>query len=97
MTFRVHGDRLATRLAGTVVGLMFLLVGLYALFGGGDAVDAALRERARGFGVSAVIAALVAIPVSWLVRRLDDIWCSPPRKGWFNAKRRPGRAPDGDG
>jgi hypothetical protein len=25
--------------------------------------------------------------VSWLVQRLDNIWCAPPRSGWFRAKR----------
>lgn len=80
---RVHTDLLGTRIAGTLLGLGFLLMGLYALFGGGDAVVPALRERASGFGVAALIAGLVAIPVSWLVRRLDNIWCAPPRRGWF--------------
>ena len=85
---RIHVSRLPVRIAGSLLGLGFLLVGLYALFGGGDVVDAALRERARGFGVSAVLAGLVAIPTSWLVDRLDDIWCAPPRHGWFRSKRR---------
>ena len=84
---RVHTDLLGTRIAGTLLGLGFLLMGLYALFGGGDAVVPALRERASGFGVAALIAGLVAIPVSWLVRRLDNIWCAPPRRGWFRAPR----------
>ena len=83
---RIHFSRLPVRIAGSLLGLGFLLVGLYALFGG-EAVDAALRERARGFGISAVLAGLVAIPTSWLVERLDDIWCAPPRRGWFRAKR----------
>ena len=83
---RVHRDQLATRIAGTVVGVLFLFIGLYALWGG-DGVDPALRDRAQGFGVAAVIAGLIAIPVSWLVQRLDNIWCAPPRRGWFRAPR----------
>ena len=51
----------------------------------GDGLDAVTRERAVGFGVSALIAGLIAIPVSWLVRRLDNIWCAPPRRGWFRS------------
>ena len=73
------------RVCGTLAGLLFLFIGCYALFGGGDAVDPQLRDRAFGFGLSAVIAGLIALPVSWLVRRLDNIWCPPPRKGWFRA------------
>lgn len=85
---RVHTDLLGTRIAGTALGLGFLLVGAYALFGGGDAVDPLLRERASGFGVAAIIGGVIAISVSWLVRRLDNIWCAPPRRGWFRAPRR---------
>jgi len=84
---RIHRSLLPLRIAGSLLGLGFLLLGLYALFGGGDTVEAVLRERARGFGISAVIAGLVAIPTSWMVERLDDIWCAPPRQGWFRPKR----------
>lgn len=87
---RVHTDQLGTRIAGTLLGLGFVLLGLYALFGGGDAVDPALRERASGFGVAALLAGMAAILVSWLVGRLDNIWCAPPRSGWFRAPRRDG-------
>ena len=80
---RLHRDELVMRIGGTLVGLGFLLMGLYALFGGGDALDPVVRERAEGFGISAVIAGLIAIPVSWLVKRLDNIWCAPPRRGWW--------------
>lgn len=71
------------RIGGTLVALFFLFVGYYALFGGGDAVDPLLRDRAFGFGISALIAGAIALPVSWLVKRLDNIWCAPPRQGWF--------------
>lgn len=81
---KIHHDQLVMRISGTVAAVFFLFVGCYALFGGGDAVDPLLRERAFGFGISASIAGLIALPVSWLVKRLDNIWCSPPRKGWFS-------------
>jgi len=84
---RIHTDQLPTRVAGSLLGLGFLLIGGYALLGGGEALDPALRERATGFGVAAVIAGAIAIPVSWLVQRLDNIWCAPPRSGWFRARR----------
>jgi hypothetical protein len=84
---RVHRDQLPIRLAGTALGVVFLFIGWYALFGG-EGVDPLLRERARGFGIAAFIGGLVAIPTSWLVKRLDNIWCAPPRRGWFRAPRR---------
>ena len=91
---QIHRDQLVMRLGGTLIALFFLFVGSYALFGGGDAVEAGLRERAFGFGISALIAGLIALPVSWLVKRLDNIWCAPPRKGWFRTTSsvRPDRA-----
>ena len=85
---RIHRDQLALRIGGSLLGIGFVLVGLFALFGGGEEVDAALRERAFGFGMSALVAGAIAIPVSWLVGRLDNIWCAPPRRGWFRSARR---------
>ena len=84
---RLYRDQLGIRLAGTLVGAGFLFIGWYALFGG-EGVAPLLRERAQGFGIAAVIAGLVAMPTSWLVKRLDNIWCAPPRRGWFRAPRR---------
>jgi len=84
---RVHRDQLPTRISGTLLGAAFLCVGCYALFGG-EGLDPLVRERAHGFGVATLIAGLVAIPTSWLVKRLDNIWCAPPRRGWFRAPRR---------
>lgn len=84
---RIHRDRLPTRIAGSLLGLGFIAAGLYAMFGAPDGLDAGLRAHARGFGVTALIAGAIAVPVSWLVQRLDNIWCAPPRSGWFRAKR----------
>ena len=82
---KIYHDQLPMRIGGTLVAAFFLFVGCYALFGGGDAVQPLLRERAFGFGISALLAGLIALPVSWLVKRLDNIWCAPPRKGWFRS------------
>ena len=84
---RIHRDQLATRVAGSLLGLGFIAAGLFAIFGAPDGLDAGLRAHARGFGITALIAGGIAVPVSWLVERLDNIWCAPPRSGWFRAKR----------
>lgn len=84
---RIHRDRLATRIAGSLLGLGFIAAGLFAIFGAPDGLDTGLRAHARGFGITALIAGAIALPVSWLVQRLDNIWCAPPRSGWFRAKR----------
>ena len=75
------------RVAGSLLGLGFIAIGLYAIFGSPDELDPALHAHARGFGITALIAGGIAVPVSWLVKRLDNIWCAPPRHGWFRAKR----------
>lgn len=84
---RIHREQLGTRVAGSLLGLGFIAAGLFAIFGAPDGLDPALRAHARGFGITALIAGGIAVPVSWLVKRLDNIWCAPPRRGWFRAKR----------
>ena len=80
---QIYRDQLVMRIGGTLCSVGFVLVGCFVLFGGGDAVDALARERAMGFGVCALLAGIIALPLSWLVQRIDNIWCAPPRKGWF--------------
>jgi hypothetical protein len=84
---RIHRDQLGMRVAGSLLGMGFIAAGLFAIFGAPDGLDPALRAHARGFGITALIAGGIAVPVSWLVQRLDNIWCAPPRSGWFRAKR----------
>ena len=82
---RLHFDQLGTRVAGTLLGAGFLSIGLYAMFGADESVPAFARERAFWFGVCATLAGVGAILVSLTVKRLDNIWCAPPRKGYFRA------------
>ncbi len=77
---RIHRNQLLTRILGTLAGTGFLAIGAYAMFGADDAVAAFVRERAWWFGVSAAIAGVWAIAVSWLDPDLSGIWCRPPRR-----------------
>jgi hypothetical protein len=86
---RLHTDKLAIRLPGTLLGLAFIAIGLFSLFGGGDDLSSVVRERAVGFGITAVIAGIAAIGSSLLPKDLSNIWCSPPAR-WWNKKKRPG-------
>ena len=82
---RIHTDHLAQRLPGTLLGIGFVAIGLFSLFGGGDDLDAVTQERAFGFGVAAVIIGILAIGSSLLPKDLSNIWCSPPPR-WWNKK-----------
>lgn len=78
---RLHTDGLKTRILGTLTGVGFLLIGLYAIFGADDgSIEAAMRTRATWFGITALVAGVWAIGVSWLERDLSGVWCRPPRR-----------------
>jgi len=76
----VYRDHLVIRVLGTVLGTGFLLIGLYALLSGGDAISAAASERAAAFGITAIIAGVAAIISSWAEPRLNEVWCAHPRR-----------------
>jgi hypothetical protein len=85
---RLHTDQPGQRLPGVLLGLGFIAIGLFSLFGGGDDLDAVTRERAFGFGIAAVIAGIAAIISSLVPKDLSNIWCSPPAR-WWNKKSPP--------
>ncbi|MCP5153090.1 MAG: hypothetical protein H6983_02920 [Ectothiorhodospiraceae bacterium] len=76
---RLYRNQLAIRIGGTLIGLGFLAVAGYALLGGAG-IDAALRQRADGFGLAALVAGLWAVAVSWLDPDLSGVWCRQPRR-----------------
>lgn len=84
---RLYRDRLAIRIGGTALGVGFLLIGAYALLGGGESMSDIERERAVAFGFTAVIGGIAAIVGSWAERRLHDIWCAHPRR-WRRSRPR---------
>ena len=75
---RIHTDRPAIRVLGTLTGLGFLAVGGYAVFGADPGVAEAMRERALWFGITAIVGGVWAIAVSWLEADLSGVWCRPP-------------------
>lgn len=78
---RLHTNDLGVRIAGTLTGVGFLLIGGYAIFGNDDgSVVAAMRARAHWFGVAALVAGAWAIAVSWLEPELSGVWCRPPAR-----------------
>jgi len=76
---RLHTNTLHTRILGTLTGVGFLAIGLYALLGGDATVTEAVRSRAAWFGITALVGGVWAIGVSWLDPDLSGVWCRPPR------------------
>jgi hypothetical protein len=77
---RIHTNQLAIRCLGTLIGLGFLAIGAYAMFGADDSVAAWALERAWAFGITALVGGVWAIGVSWLDADLSGVWCRPPRR-----------------
>jgi len=77
---RLHANQLALRILGTLTGAGFIAVGAYAVFGADDTLGVWARERAWGFGLTALIGGVWAIGVSWLDSDLSGVWCRGPRR-----------------
>lgn len=76
----IKTDNLVIRIGATLLAAGWAAVGVFALTMSGDAPTVELADRARWMGITFLIAALIAVPVSWLVADLSNIWCIPPRQ-----------------
>ena len=83
--FTFHTNQLVYRVLGTVLGVVFLAIGSYSLLGG-SGLDPYTEDRARGFGLAALVAGVWAIAASWLYRDLSNVWCRPPSR-WGKSRR----------
>lgn len=86
---RLYQDHMTIRILGTVVGIGFIVFGLYAIFSGGADVADHARERAAAFGFTAIIGGGTAIFGSWAEKRVHEIWCAHPRRGFWRKRGRP--------
>ena len=77
---KIHTDNLIIRIGATLLGVGYAVVGAFSLHMSGAAPDANLADRSFWMGVTFLIAAVLALPISWLVADLSNIWCIPPRK-----------------
>ena len=77
---RIYTNQLAIRCLGTLIGLGFLAVGAYAMFGADESVADFALQRAWWFGLTALVGGAWAIGVSWLDADLSGVWCRPPRR-----------------
>ena len=81
---KIHTDNLTIRIGATLLSIGYAGVGAFALAMSGEAPDALLADRSFWMGVTFLIAAALALPVSWLVADLSNIWCIPPRQNRLN-------------
>lgn len=77
---QIQTTHLGLRIAATLLAIGYGVVGCYVLAISGDAPTAHLGDRAFWMGTTFVIAAVLAVVVSWLVADLSNIWCVPPRR-----------------
>jgi hypothetical protein len=80
MLLRIHRDQPVMRICGTLLGIGFVLLGLFSALGAGELGGEASVDRAVGFGVTAVIIGIIAVLCSLLVKDLSNIWCRHPRR-----------------
>ncbi|NIM74679.1 MAG: hypothetical protein GWN21_06670 [Gammaproteobacteria bacterium] len=80
MRLRIHRNQPAIRICGTLLGIGFVLLGLFSLLGAGAHEAEIIRERATGFGVTAIVVGIIAVLCSLLVEDLSDVWCRSPRR-----------------
>ena len=73
-------DHLASRLCGALIGVGFAALGTFAVAARSDFVSEADAERTLWYGVTLIVAGILAIFVSWTATELDKIWCRQPRR-----------------
>jgi hypothetical protein len=74
-----RGNQWPLRIAGSLFGLGCCAIGLFSMFGGGEALPELNRERALGFGVAAIVVGLVAL-IGSLTADAHQLWYCMPRR-----------------
>ena len=77
---KIHTDNLVIRIGATILAIGYGIVGFYSISVSGEAPNMDLADRAFWMGTTFLVAAVIALPVSWLVADLSNIWCIPPRR-----------------
>lgn len=70
---RIHRDHVLTRALGVVLGLGFLVLGVFATLGR-HGTDGVVGDRALGLGIAFVIVGATAVVGSLTVRDPSRIW-----------------------
>ena len=78
--WKIQTSKLWLRLGATLTGVCYGAIGAFSIHMSQQAPNAELAGRAFWMGVTFLIAAFLAIAVSWLVQDLSNIWCIPSKK-----------------
>ena len=79
----IYKNELVMRVIGSFVALGLLVMGLYAAFGATSDLPDLNRDRAFWFGMTSIIASVLALVLSWLIKDIRGVWCAPPRRDIF--------------
>ena len=79
----IYRNRMVRRVIGSITALCFLALGAFALLGNSGDLDAAGQDRVFWFGITSIIAGALALAMSWLIKEIDGVWCSPPKRWGF--------------
>ncbi|MGI9525387.1 MAG: hypothetical protein ACR2PG_27475 [Hyphomicrobiaceae bacterium] len=77
---KLQTSGLPTRVGATLLAIGYGAVGIFSLAASSEAPTPDLADRAFWMGVTFLIAAFLALSVSWLVTDLSNIWCIPARR-----------------
>lgn len=80
MPLRIHRDQPVVRVCGSLLGIGFIIVGAFSIFGMEVSSTPVAEDRAVGFGVTAIIVGIIAVLCSLLVKDLSNIWCRHPKR-----------------
>jgi hypothetical protein len=72
-------DEWPLRIAGSLFGLGCCAIGLFSIFGGSETLPELNRERALGFGITAIVVGLVAL-IGSLTADAHRLWYCMPRR-----------------
>lgn len=85
---RIYTDKLILRICATIMGLVFLAIGVFALIGPGGGADVPEPDGVSWFGITAVIAGGASIVFAWFEEHIERVF-SVSRMGRSGRDRRP--------
>jgi hypothetical protein len=93
MTMKIYRNRMVRRVIGSITAFCFLAIGAFALLGNKlglstTGLDADGLDRVFWFGITSIVGGILALAMSWLIKDIDGVWCSPPRRWWFPRKEK---------
>jgi cysteine synthase len=77
---QIHLNQLPIRIGGTAFGLALLALGTFTILAMPANLPIDEQNHLTWLGATVIATGTCAVVVSWLVQRLDNIWCAPPKR-----------------